>query len=169
MAGGQSGSSGKKCMTPTLTASGTTLHASCVGRIFSFPALVPVVAGPFFFCAAPTEAALSVCNKTMYSTAVALGFIDGRGWNSAGWWIVGPGNCAQVVSEPLNARYYYLYAVREDGGSAWAGDRTFCIKQGSDKFSIQGRSNCAAQGYEARRFFQVDTGNSPNWTQNLAD
>ena len=117
--------------------------------------------------AAPANAAFSVCNKTTHPAAVALGFVNEKGWNSAGWWNIAPGNCAQLVSQPLNARFYYLYAVHQDIGGAWDGEHSFCVKPG--QFTIQGRINCAGKGYEARRFFEVDTGNSPNWTENLVD
>ena len=115
----------------------------------------------------PASAALLVCNKTDHPASVALGFVDGQGWKSAGWWKIAPGNCAQLISQPLNARYYYLYGVHQEVGGAWDGDRSFCVTTG--QFTIHGRVNCEAQGYEARPFFQVDTGNAPNWTENLAD
>ena len=115
----------------------------------------------------PAAAKLSVCNKTAHPAAVALGSFDGKDWTSAGWWTVAAGECAALVNEPLPARYYYLYAEHRDVGGAWEGDRSFCVKQGH--FEFRGRADCLAHGYEAKRFFQVDTGKSAEWTENLAD
>ena len=114
----------------------------------------------------PAEASFSVCNRTAHAAAVAIGYYDGKNWNSAGWWKLAASQCRQLIQTPLSGRYYYLYA-EEDGAGGWNGDRTFCI--GRARFTIVGREHCLNQGYEARRFFQVDTGNAPDWTENLAD
>ena len=120
-----------------------------------------------FVAAPPARAGFSVCNKTTNAASVALGYYDGSDWSSAGWWNIGAGACAELITTPLPARYYYLYAVHQDVGGAWDGDRSFCVS--TDSFRIKGRRDCLAQGHEVRRFFQVDTGNSPDWTENLAD
>jgi uncharacterized membrane protein len=112
-------------------------------------------------------ASLTVCNKTAHAAAVAVGFFNGKIWGSAGWWTVAAGGCESVIKEPLNGRYYYLYAAHEDVGGSWDGDRSFCVARGH--FTIQGRNDCLNQGYEMRRFFQIDTGASSDWTENLAD
>lgn len=117
--------------------------------------------------AAPANAGFSVCNKTTHPASVALGYYDGADWSSAGWWNIVAGACAELITTPLPARYYYVYAVHQDVGGAWDGDRSFCVATNS--FRIKGRRDCLAQGHEVRRFFQVDTGNSPDWTENLAD
>lgn len=115
----------------------------------------------------PASAKLAVCNKTEHPASVALGYFDGAHWASSGWWTVAPGDCTALISEPLAARYYYLYAEHHDVGGAWDGDRSFCVGRG--RFTAEGRADCLAHGYEARRFFQVDTGDSRDWTENLAD
>lgn len=117
--------------------------------------------------ASPAQAGLSVCNKTMHPATVALGFFDGAQWSSTGWWEIASGGCTALVATPLPARFYYLYAVHADIGGAWDGDRSFCVAEG--RFNIKGRRDCLAKGYEIRRFFQIDTGNSPDWIENLAD
>jgi uncharacterized membrane protein len=115
----------------------------------------------------PARAALNVCNKTAHAASVAVGFFNGKSWSSAGWWTVSGGACETVIKERLNARYYYLYAAHPEVGGAWDGERTFCVLKG--RFMIEGRSDCLMQGYEMRRFFEVDTGKSADWTENLAD
>jgi len=130
--------------------------------------ITPIFAGAVLAAPpAPAEAALSVCNKTAHVALVALGFYDGKVWGSTGWWTVAAGACTRIVDEPLVARYYYLYAVHQDIGGAWEGDRSFCIGEG--RFSIKGRADCSAKGYGAKKFFQVDTGQSRDWIENLAE
>jgi uncharacterized membrane protein len=117
--------------------------------------------------ALPAEAALGVCNKTTHATDVALGFYDGKDWSSQGWWTIPAGACAQLMKETLPARYYYLYAVQHDVGGGWDGEHGFCVRGG--QFQIPGHVNCAKRGFDRKGFFQVDTGNAPDWTENLAD
>jgi uncharacterized membrane protein len=130
-----------------------------------FPFLIATLLGVITH---PASARFSVCNKTARPTSVALGFFNGKVWASSGWWKVGAGDCAALIEEPLLARFYYVYAKPEDLGGAWEGDRSFCVKA-EGGFTIQGRADCVAHGYEVKRFFQVDTGNTPDWTENLAD
>ncbi len=130
--------------------------------------IAPVFAGVLLAASsAPAQAAFSVCNKTDHTASVALGFYDGKDWGSTGWWTVAAGACTRIINEALFARYYYLYAIHQDVGGAWEGDRSFCIGKG--RFSIQGRDGCAAKGFESKKFFQIDTGQSRDWTENLAD
>ena len=138
-------------------------------RVSRFAATLILSAGclPAILCAAPAAASFSVCNKTDHGVLVAIGFFDGKDWGSAGWWPVTARDCAELIKTPLVGRYYYLYASHEEVGGAWDGDRSFCVTTG--RFTIRGRGDCQRHGYEVKRFFQVDTGNSPNWTENLAD
>lgn len=135
------------------------------------PALIlfPLLLAPLMLCTlgATARATLNVCNKTAHPASVAVGFFNGKAWSSAGWWPIAAGGCESLIKEPLNARYYYLYAAQQDVGGAWDGNRAFCVARG--RFQIEGRSDCLNQGYEMRRFFEVDTGNSVDWTENLAD
>lgn len=117
--------------------------------------------------AVPAHAGLTVCNKAGIAAKAALGSYNGRLWTSHGWWTIPPQKCETLIKEPLNARYYYLYAT--DGGSGtWNGDTHFCTAS-AEQFSIAGRGNCAARGYDRKGFFVIDTGNSPNWKQTLSD
>jgi len=117
--------------------------------------------------AGPADAAFNVCNKTTLPVRVALGRFDSTNWTSRGWWTIAPQSCAGLLSGPLDARYYYLYAT-DGGAGSWSGGRAFCVSQ-TDKFSIGGRGDCASRGFDQKSFFEVDTGNKPDWTQNLSD
>jgi uncharacterized membrane protein len=113
----------------------------------------------------PAHAALDVCNRAKHPARVALGRFDGRAWMSEGWWTIQPGKCATLIGTPLDARYYYLYGTDTDSG-VWDGGTGFCTAP-KEKFSISGQGDCARRGYDRKRFFQIDTGNSASHIQNL--
>jgi uncharacterized membrane protein len=116
---------------------------------------------------APAQAGFRVCNKANLPAKVALGRFDGKAWRSEGWWTILPQKCETLLSGPLDARYYYLYGT--DGGSGtWNGDKGFCT-EAVGPFSIPGRGNCAARGYDRKGFFEIDTANETSWTQSLSD
>ncbi|HUO98479.1 MAG TPA: DUF1036 domain-containing protein [Rhizomicrobium sp.] len=115
----------------------------------------------------PARADFTVCNKADTAAKLAFGFFNGKAWESRGWWTVGPQKCETLVTGRLKSRYYYLYGT--DGASGtWNGDTPFCTAS-QPSFIIAGRGNCAARGFDRNGFFAVDTGNSPNWKQSLAD
>lgn len=116
---------------------------------------------------APALAAFNVCNKSDLATRVALGRFDGTNWTSQGWWTVVPKSCVRLLTGPLQARYYYLYATDGAGGS-WEGKTHFCTAPGA-KFLAPGRNDCGKRGFDRRGFFEVDTGKSPEWTQTLSN
>ena len=117
--------------------------------------------------AVPAQAGFKVCNKANLPAKVALGRFDGKFWRSEGWWTILPQKCETLLSGPLDARYYYLYGT-DDGSGTWNGDKGFCTET-VGPFSIPGRGNCAARGYDRKGFFEVDTANETNWTQSLSD
>lgn len=115
----------------------------------------------------PAEAKFSVCNKGAREARVALGRFNGVRWISEGWFHVAPKKCAPLIPGKLDARYYYLYATDGAQGT-WDGSKNFCVGTG-DRFSIVGRGGCVARGYDRRGFFEIDTGDRIDWTQNLSD
>src|SRR5580658_5838554 len=116
--------------------------------------------------AKPAHASLQVCNQTSQAVRVAIGRFDGRVWTSAGWWSIASKQCAGLITGPLVAEFYYLYAVDGKGG-VWDGGTHFCTTV--NNFSIARRGACATSGYDRRGFFPIDTGQSPDWTQTLSD
>ena len=131
------------------------------------PFLAILTALAALMAAPPAKAAFTVCNKSNLPTRVALGRFDGKQWTSQGWWTLTPKTCVRLITGPLLARYYYLYATDGAGGS-WEGKTHFCTAPGA-KFLAQGRADCARRGYDRRGFFEVDTGKSPEWTQSLSN
>ena len=117
--------------------------------------------------AVPAQADFTVCNKADVGAKLAFGFFNGKAWESRGWWTIAPRKCETLVNGRLKARYYYLYGTDGAAGT-WNGGTYFCTAALS-RFTIAGRGNCAARGFNRTGFFAVDTGNNPNWKQSLAD
>jgi uncharacterized membrane protein len=129
--------------------------------------LTSLLVALFVLVCGPATASLSVCNTTARAAIVALGRFDGAHWVSDGWWRVKPKQCSPLVSGPLNARYYYMYA--SDGAfGVWNGPKFFCVGV-TDRFSSVERGSCAARGFERRGFFEIDTHNKLNWIQPLTN
>ena len=116
---------------------------------------------------APAWATFNICNKSNLPVRAALGRFDGTNWTSQGWWTVPPKKCAGLLTGPLDARYYYLYATDGAAGT-WEGRTHFCVAP-SAKFLATGRGDCTKRGYDRRGFFEVDTGHAPDWTQTLSN
>jgi uncharacterized membrane protein len=93
--------------------------------------------------AAPAHAAFKVCNKTALPVRAAIGRFDGTRWSSEGWWTVKPKDCTALLTGPLQARYYYLYA--SDGGAGtWDGKFRFCAAPATERLMPAARlADCA--------------------------
>jgi uncharacterized membrane protein len=104
------------------------------------------------------EAGLKLCNRadTLVWTAIAQRHDDG--WESRGWWPLGPDECAKVLDEPLTQPAYYVYAAVRDPDSETdrplaAANEPFCLAP--TRFAILGRESCAGRGYEEGQFATV--------------
>ncbi|MEX0853263.1 MAG: DUF1036 domain-containing protein [Bauldia sp.] len=110
---------------------------------------------------------LRLCNKTPSRVGVAIGYKNGRGWTTEGWWNVAAGTCETLVPGPLVSRFYYVYAVDYDQGGVWGDKHAMCTR---DKmFTINGIEDCVARGFERSGFFEVDTGEQKSWTVQLTE
>ena len=132
------------------------------------------------FCAMamPARADLRMCNMTANRVGVALGYKDKDGWATEGWWTVNPygphdgttpvdlKKCLTLLKGDLIARYYYVFAVDYDKGGSWGGKSMMCTR---DKvFTIRGLQDCSGRGFQKTGFFEVDTGESADWTVSLS-
>ncbi|MFC0219478.1 DUF1036 domain-containing protein [Pseudochelatococcus lubricantis] len=113
------------------------------------------------------RADLRICNMTTSRIGVALGYRDGRGWLTEGWWNLGVRDCETLVSGPLAARYYYIHAVDYDRGGEWSGKSLMCTRE--KEFTIRGVEDCLARGFDRTGFFEVDTGQQKSWTIQLTE
>ncbi|MGI6247054.1 MAG: DUF1036 domain-containing protein [Pseudochelatococcus sp.] len=133
------------------------------------PAVALVLAGLGFVLLGTGEAQadLRICNMTTSRVGVALGYRDGRGWQTEGWWNLGVRDCETLVTGALAARYYYIHAVDYDRGGEWSGKSLMCTRE--TEFAIRGIEDCLARGYDRTGFFEVDTGQQKSWTIQLTE
>ncbi|MEM1233576.1 MAG: DUF1036 domain-containing protein [Pseudomonadota bacterium] len=110
----------------------------------------------------PAAANFQVCNQTLDVINVAIGAYDVDDWETRGWWIVGPNQCANVIEEELTSRYIYVYARDVFNKSMLDGTTSMCIKP--EEFRLRGRQDCLLKGNLSADFFEVDTRRSERWT-----
>jgi len=130
-------------------------------------ALIGALLCSSFVSIEPAFADLRVCNETGNQVSIALGYRAERGWQSEGWWVATPQQCAVVYQGDLNSRFYYLYVADDIGGGAWDGSVYMCTRD--ESFTIFGVEDCLARGYERTGFFEVDTQNRSDWTLQLTE
>ena len=120
--------------------------------------------------ATPALADLRVCNETRNAISVALGYRAERGWQSEGWWLAPPTQCATVFEGDLNtvnSSFFYIFAADDIGGGAWDGSAFMCTRD--ETFTIFGVEDCLARGYERTGFLEVDTNHRSDWMLQLTD
>ena len=117
--------------------------------------------------ATPAAADFRICNVTKSRVGIALGYKDGEGWATEGWWNLTAGNCETLLRGNLAARFYYIYAVDYDRGGEWSGQAFMCTRD--KEFTIRGTGDCLARGFDRTGFFEVDTGEQQTWTVHLTE
>ncbi len=117
--------------------------------------------------ATPAAADFRVCNFTKSRVGIAIGYNDGEGWVTEGWWNVTAGGCEPLLRGNLSARFYYIYAVDYDRGGEWSGQALMCTRD--KELTIRGTGDCLARGFDRTGFNEVDTGGQQNWTVQLTE
>jgi uncharacterized membrane protein len=117
--------------------------------------------------ARPAAADFVVCNNTGGRIGIAMGYKDGEGWTTEGWWNISARTCESLLKGSLVARYYYLYAIDYDRGGEWSGHSFMCTRD--KEFTIKGIGDCLARGFDRTGFFEVDTGEQRAWTVQLTE
>jgi len=117
--------------------------------------------------ASPATADFRLCNNTGSRVGIAVGYKDGDGWATEGWWNLSSRSCETLMKGQLVARYYYIYAVDYDHGGEWSGQAFMCTRD--KEFTIRGTGDCLARGYDRTGFFEVDTGEQQSWTVQLTE
>ena len=119
------------------------------------------------FATGSAYADFRLCNKVGDRVSVAIAYTNGKRWVTEGWWNLKKDSCEVLMNGPLDAEFYYIYAMDERGGE-WKGKAFMCTRD--HEFRIVGRRNCLVRGYDRTGFFEVDTGkNARNWTVQLTD
>lgn len=126
-----------------------------------------LLAGLLLAGASPARADLRMCNLTDSRIGVSLGYRDGSGWVTEGWWNLGAKACETLRGGELQSRYFYLYAVDYDRGGEWGGRSYMCTRD--REFTIRGVEDCLARGFDRSGFFEIDTGEQKSWTVQLTD
>jgi len=130
-------------------------------------AAAAAMALPLACVAQPAAADFRLCNGTGSRIGVAVGYKDGEGWTTEGWWNIPAGSCDTVLKGALVARFYYIYAVDYDHGGEWSGQAFMCTRD--KEFTIHGTEDCLARGFDRTGFFEVDTGEQRSWEVRLTD
>jgi uncharacterized membrane protein len=138
--------------------------ARCLCRAAWLPAAVLVV---LFAMSLPAFADFRMCNNTAGRVGVALGYKDGEGWVTEGWWNLAARSCETLLRGGLVARFYYIYAIDYDRGGEWSGQAYMCTRD--KEFTIRGIEDCLARGYDRTGFFEVDTSEQRGWTVQLTE
>src|SRR5512133_3809547 len=116
---------------------------------------------------APAAADLKLCNSTARRIGVAIGYEDKEGWATEGWWNIASQTCETLLKGAVPSRFIYVHAIDYDRGGEWAGKNFMCTADRS--FAIRGVQDCSQRGYKRTGFFEVDTGESQEWTIRLTD
>lgn len=116
---------------------------------------------------AAAHADLKLCNATGTRVGVAIGYRDPSGWATEGWWNLPSQSCEVLLRGALPSRFIYVHAVDYDRGGEWVGKSFMCTQDRS--FVIRGVEECVKRGYKRTGFFEVDTGDSKEWTIRLTE
>lgn len=117
--------------------------------------------------APPAFANLKLCNATGSRVGVAIGYQDGKGWATEGWWNLASQTCETLLQGAVPSRFIYVHAVDYDRGGAWVGKNFMCAHDKS--FAIRGVKDCKNRGFKSVGYFEVDTGDAKEWTIRLTD
>ena len=126
-----------------------------------------MVTAAFAVLAGPAAADFRLCNNTGSRVGISIGYKDGEGWTTEGWWNLSARKCDTLLKGELVARYYYVYAIDYDRGGEWSGQAFMCTRD--KEFTIRGTDDCLARGYDRTGFFEVDTGEQRSWTVQLTE
>jgi uncharacterized membrane protein len=128
---------------------------------------VAVAAAALIVSADAANADFRLCNNTGSRVGISLGYKDGDGWTTEGWWTLAARSCDTLLKGALVARFYYIYAVDYDRGGEWSGKAFMCTRD--KEFTIRGIDDCLARGYDRTGFFEVDTSEQRSWTVQLTE
>jgi len=140
-------------------------------RLWRGPRHLLAVAGllvlPLVTATHQARADLKLCNSTSSRVGVAVGYRDENGWATEGWWNISSQTCETLLKGAVPSRFIYVHALDYDRGGEWAGKNFMCTADKS--FAIHGVQDCVKRGYKRTGFFEVDTGESQEWTIRLTD
>ena len=122
------------------------------GAVFAGLVLACLVARPL-----PAQADLRMCNQTGSKVGIALGYRDGQGWVTEGWWDVAPKGCETLLRGALASRFYYVFAVDYTRGGERNG-RSSDVHQGRRVHDPRRRGLPRPRVRSATALYEVDSG-----------
>lgn len=113
------------------------------------------------------EASFKLCNQSFDVLNIAIGQPAQESavrdqFTTRGWWRVAPNQCATLVRESLQSRYFYLFATDVFGKEVLSGSIPLCVAP--RRFVIDNQGECLVRGYLDARFIEVDTEEQSDWT-----
>jgi uncharacterized membrane protein len=128
----------------------------------------------FCFGVTPASAALKLCNQTSYVLYAAVGWRDGNNVAAQGWKRVIPGDCRDLLHQPLAAVPYFLFARSSSAHAGevrnWGGNTSLCIKD--TDFAVTGTAteqSCSDENAYPESFSAIDTHGMSSWTTTLTE
>ena len=76
-------------------------------------------------------------------------------------------SCIDLVKEPLESRFVYIYAMNVRGEDVLTGGTRMCLN--FKQFIIEGIEECWQRGYDAANFAEIDTRDAEEWDLFLRD
>ena len=131
------------------------------------PAIMAFIVTVLIAWPSAARADLRLCNTTTARIGVAIGYQDNQGWTTEGWWNIAAQTCETLYKGILSSRFYYIHAIDYDRGGEWAGQSFMCSTDKS--FTIRGVDDCQKRGHKRTGYFEVDTGESKDWTIRLSE
>lgn len=131
-----------------------------------------VLGGAFVSAPTPARAQFEYCNDTSFFLFTALGRegVD-NAVRTEGWWLLRPGQCRTVITQPLTTDTVYTYAESHPahlgGIRTWAGRSRLCTGPGLFDIDLQG--SCFQQGFEPRDFTRIQIGEETQWTTRFTE
>ncbi len=113
---------------------------------------------------------LTLCNRTNGRIWTAIARRRGEGWESRGWWQLGPQGCVRALDEALLQEFYYVHAtLMTDQGPRYlaAGGAPFCTSPA--RFAILGREDCETRYYDRTLFARIPSRDRPGLVLDLRD
>lgn len=136
-----------------------------------FLALIGATLAGWAGAALPAAASFKLCNQSYDVLNIAIGQPaaesagTGRGpedFVTRGWWRVAPNQCATLLRDRLQSRYFYVFAADVFGKEALAGAVPLCVAP--RRFAIDRQGDCLVRGFLDARFLEVDTEEQSDWT-----
>jgi uncharacterized membrane protein len=112
-------------------------------------------------------AGYTLCNDTAKPVWVALGQKKGTLYSARGWWTVGGGTCAPLITNSIAGSPVFLRVEKAKGAPLVSGPEAFCVT--NIEFEVQGRGRCLQRGLVEAGFVPTNTRGAPGFTAHVSE